>query len=163
MDFLFQIIVQYGLLGVFGAAIILNASVLLPLPFDILFVAIAGLRIYNPLLLGLVAGSGAAIGEMFAYAIGFYGSGLIEKMSKNQMHRIYDFKQKIQDLGTIFVFIGALIPFPFDLIGLAAGLVKFDWKRFFIAVLAGRSLRYILVAYALYLGLEALQGFFVPA
>ncbi|MBN1941652.1 MAG: VTT domain-containing protein [Candidatus Diapherotrites archaeon] len=161
MDFLVQFIIEYGLFGLFGAAVFLNASVLLPLPFDLIFVAVAGLGIYNPLLLGLAAGSGAAIGEMVGYALGFWGSKTIEKMSSGQMQRIYDFKQRIKDLGTIFVIIGAFIPFPFDLIGVAAGLVKFSWKRFLIGVWIGRTLRYVLVATAIFYGVEAIKGFFV--
>lgn len=160
-DLFLQIALQYGLIGVFAAAVLLNASVLLPLPFDILFIAVASLHIYNPVLLGIVAGIGAAIGEMVAYCLGFFGSKAIEKMTLLQVERITDFKKKIKGIGTIFIFIGALVPFPFDLIGIAAGLIKFDWKRFFIAVLLGRTIRHVLIAVAIYYGIEALSGFFI--
>jgi len=159
-DIFLQIALQYGLLGIFFVATALNASVLLPLPFDIIFIAIAGLRLFDPVLLGIAAGAGAALGEMAGYAAGYFGSRVIEKFSPVQMKMIFDFKKRIKDLGTVFVFLGALIPFPFDFIGIAAGLIKFDWKRFFIAVLCGRIIRYILIAVAIYYGLEAIQGFF---
>ena len=160
-DLLLQFALQYGLIGMFLTAIALNASVLLPLPFDVLFVAIAGLQIYNPFLLGIVAGLGAAIGELAGYSIGYFGSKAIEKATRAQMGRIEDFKKKIKDLGTIFIFIGALIPFPFDFIGIAAGLIKFDWKRFLIAVAAGRIIRHVLIAVAIYYGLKAIKIVFV--
>jgi membrane protein YqaA with SNARE-associated domain len=160
-DLLFQFVLNYGLIGVFLAAIALNASVLLPLPFDIIFVAIASLQIYNPLLLGIVAGIGAAIGEMTGYALGYFGSKTIEKMTHAQMGRINDFKNRIKNLGTIFIFLGALIPFPFDFIGIAAGLIKFDWKRFFLCVLLGRVIRHIIIACAIFYGLEAIKAVFL--
>lgn len=159
-ELFFQFITAYGLIGVFLTAIALNASVLLPLPFDIIFAIIAGLLIYNPVLLGIAAGFGAAIGEMTGYSIGYFGSKAIEKISRTQMGKIKEFKAKIENLGTVFIFIGALIPFPFDFVGISAGLIKFDWKKFFIAVLCGRTLRYILLATAIYYGMEAIKGFF---
>lgn len=160
-DLILQFVLNYGLIGVFLAAIALNASVLLPLPFDVLFVFIAGLQIYNPLFLGIIAGIGTALGEMAGYAVGYFGSKAIEKATKNQMNRINDFKKRIKDLGTIFIFLGALIPFPFDFIGIAAGLIKFSWKRFLAAAMAGRIIRHVLIAYAIFYGLEAIKAVFL--
>ncbi|MDD5163518.1 MAG: VTT domain-containing protein [Candidatus ainarchaeum sp.] len=160
-DLLVQFIMNYGLAGVFLAAIGLNASVLLPLPFDIIFVFIAGLRVFNPLFLGIAAGAGAAMGEMVGYATGYFGSKTIEKMTHAQTGKVNDFKNRIKNLGTIFIFIGALIPFPFDFIGIAAGLIKFDWKRFLAAAMLGRIIRHVLIAYAIFYGLEAIQAVFL--
>ena len=48
----------------------------------------------------------------------------------------------------IFIFIGALAPFPFDLLGLAAGLLKYDMKKFFIAMALGKILRFGIIFYS---------------
>ncbi|MCR4369380.1 MAG: VTT domain-containing protein, partial [archaeon] len=63
--------------------------------------------------------------------------------------------------GMIFVFFGAMTPFPFDIIGIAAGLVKYDPKKFFVAALLGKVTRYIILGVAGFYGLEILQNFFL--
>ncbi|MEM4257219.1 MAG: hypothetical protein QXD98_02555, partial [Candidatus Diapherotrites archaeon] len=61
-----QLASGYGLLGLFIASIIANATVLLPMPIDILFLALASQTnsITETIIIALVLGLGAGIGEM---------------------------------------------------------------------------------------------------
>jgi len=54
----------------------------------------------------------------------------------------------------------AFTPLPFDLIGIAAGLVKYSKKKFFLGCLIGKIPRYIILAYAGYFGITFLIHFF---
>ncbi|MEK6941846.1 MAG: VTT domain-containing protein, partial [archaeon] len=54
----------------------------------------------------------------------------------------------IQKYGTLLIFIGAMTPFPFDLIGIAAGLVRFDPKKLFLGAFCGKTIRYFVILLA---------------
>lgn len=156
---------SFGLPGLFVASIIANATILLPVPVDILVflfgkVDFYGLGLLSPLLMALVVGLGAAIGEMSGYVIGLFGVKSIEKMKREEIRQIVEKEREINKYGGFVVFFGALTPFPFDLIGVAAGLIKFDAKKFFIACSLGKILRYILIAYAGMFSIELLRTLF---
>ncbi|HLD85636.1 MAG TPA: DedA family protein, partial [archaeon] len=61
-EFLIALIQTFGYLGVFLAMLIVNASVFLPLPGFVIIVAAAAFL--NPLLVGVAAALGGAIGEL---------------------------------------------------------------------------------------------------
>ncbi len=152
----------YGLPGVFVAAIIANATIFLPLPMDIAIFAIAALSksLSFVIALGIVAGIGAAIGEMVAYFLGFLGITTAEKFMKKKIIGIEDIQLKLEDKGMPFIIAAAATPFPFDFVGIVAGLVRYNWAKFFFSVLIGRTIRYEIVAIAGFLGVETVKKFF---
>ena len=156
---------RFGLPGLFIASIIANATILLPVPIDIIVFLFGeadfyGFGILSPLLMALVVGFGAAIGEMSGYVIGFFGVKSVEKMKREEIKQIVEKEHETIKFGGIVVFLGALTPFPFDLIGIAAGIIKFNFKKFFIACFLGKLLRYMLIAYAGRWSLEFLTAYF---
>ncbi|VVB98858.1 SNARE associated Golgi protein [uncultured archaeon] len=152
----------YGLLGLFLASIIANATVLLPMPIDLLFLALSAetLTLPDVLVVAIVLGAGAAIGEMTAYITGTLGSKAIKSLGISEFGKIEEIKDRIGENGMYFIFFGALVPFPFDLIGIAAGIVRYDWKKFFIAALLGKTGRYLLIGIAGYFGFTAIKAIF---
>lgn len=154
---------RFGLLGFFVASIIANATIFLPVPIDVAVFLFGKIEFYalgllSPLLLGLVVGLGAAIGELSGYIIGLFGVKSIEKMKREEIKKIVEKEKEIHKYGVFVILIGAFTPFPFDLIGIAAGLIKFDPKKFFLACLIGKILRYVLIAYAGFYSIEFLRG-----
>jgi len=153
---------QYGLLGLFIASIVGNATVLFPMPIDFFVLLVATLA-QNPvqvLALGVVSGIGAAIGEMSAYLLGYLGIKGFERAKKRSVVSIDEIRERLQYRGMWVVFLGALTPFPFDIIGVAAGMIKYDPRRFFLAALAGKVIRYCLLAYAGFYGLQFIKAWF---
>jgi membrane protein YqaA with SNARE-associated domain len=155
-DFLDLIIKDFGLVGLLAGAIIANATIFLPLPLDavVLFIGaepeIIGLSsgIISIIIIALVAGFGATIGEMTAYIIGLMGIKTVEKAKHTEFRRLKEARKSLRKSGMVFVFVASLTPFPFDLVGIAAGLIKFDVKKFFVSALAGKIVRYFLIAFA---------------
>src|SRR3989338_2943734 len=84
-EFFIGLIQTFGYLGVFASMFIVNASVFLPLPGFVIIVAAAAFL--NPLLVGIAAALGGALGELTSYAIG-YGGGkaLDKKLKKNRWY-----------------------------------------------------------------------------
>lgn len=158
--FLQAIIQAYGLPGLFIASTIANASLFLPVPIDIFVFLLGGTNLFNPFLIAIAAALGAMIGEMVGYVVGLGGHRLIGRVAEDSLDKIEMFREKIKKSGMIFIATFAFIPFPFDLIGIAAGMIKYDWKRFMIAVLVGKFLRYTIIAFAGMYGLSFLAKIF---
>ncbi len=158
-EFVKGLVSGYGLFGLFVASIIANATVFLPMPIDLLFLGLSAqtLGLVDTLIVAVVLGAGAAIGEMTAYITGTLGAKAIKGLRVKEFGKLEQIREKIGEKGMWFIFIGALVPFPFDLIGISAGLVRYDWKKFFIAALLGKTGRYILIGLAGHLGLSALK------
>lgn len=142
----------YGYLGVFLLTMLASASIVLPSPA--LGVAILAGRSLNPWLVGTVAGVAAGLGEITGYMAGLGGSSVV--MRSRFYPRVAGW---VRRWGLLTIFVLAVIPGPmFDLAGIAAGTMRVPFRRFLVACLAGKVLRFIAVAWAGHL-LGGSEGF----
>jgi membrane protein YqaA with SNARE-associated domain len=157
-----HLVLNYGLIGLLLASIIANATLFLVVPIDLLIFLIAPIskEFFNPLIISIVAGLGAAIGELTSYILGLGGRKAIEKKFSKRLEHLNELKKRIKHSGMLFIFLGALTPFPFDLIGIVAGLIHYDLKKFFIASFAGKTTRYTIIAFTSIIGTEIALKFF---
>jgi membrane protein YqaA with SNARE-associated domain len=100
---------------------------------------------HNPILLGLSSGIGSTIGEFSSYVIGVASKKVIDDRYKRQL-RIT--RRLLEKHGMILIFIFALTPLPDDLLLVTFGIIDYDLKKAFTAMLAGKILMNIGVAYA---------------
>ena len=132
----------YGYPGIFLISILANATILLPAPGIAIVFAMGG--VFNPFMVGLAAGAGAAIGELSGYMAGFSGQAIAEHTKIYE--RIQDWMQKY---GMLTIFVLAAIPNPFfDLAGMAAGTLKMPLYKFLLACLLGKIIKMWIFAYA---------------
>jgi len=148
----------WGIVLLFLFTVFANASIIFPILVEPIVLVVAALapNIFLALLVGLVTGTAAAIGEMSGYIFGLLGIKTLQKMSKKRVEKIFEIGEKLADKGMPIIFMGSLTPFPFDLIGIAAGLIKYNPRKFFFAAWLGKILRYSLVAMLGFFGKEAL-------
>ncbi len=146
---------SYGYLGAFLISLIGNATVLLPgivLPIlsglGVILYPAAGL--VSPVMVGLAGGAGAAIGEIVGYMAGYGGRGIVEN---NKLYK--RLVEWVRRWGAIAIFIFALVPLFFDLVGLAAGVLRFPLWKFILLCWLGRTLLYVGIVVAVALGWEA--------
>ncbi|MFQ6121884.1 MAG: VTT domain-containing protein [Dehalococcoidales bacterium] len=133
----------YGYLGAFLISLIGNGSILLPglvLPIlsglGIVLYPVTGL--VGPAMTGLAGGAGAAIGEMVGYMAGYSGSGIVQN---SQLYkRLVNW---VRRWGTLAIFLFALVPLFFDLVGLAAGVLRFPLWKFILVCWVGRTILYV--------------------
>ncbi len=133
---------SYGYFGVFVINLVGAASILLPSPAAAS--VLGGGALLDDFLgvpawfwVGIVAGMGEAIGEFSGYAAGYGGRLMVE--DKPSFQRIKGWMEK---RGTVTMFLMSTIPNPlFDVAGLAAGAVRMPMRRFFVAVLTGKTLK----------------------
>ena len=151
---------NYGYLGAFLISLVLNASILLP---GIVLPILSGLGIFfysttgilGPIAVGLAGGAGAAIGEIVGYMAGFSGRGIVE--NRKLYERLTGW---VKRWGSIAIFIFSLVPLFFDLVGLAAGVLRFPLWKFILICWLGRTVLYVIFLVLAALGWKALLPYF---
>jgi membrane protein YqaA with SNARE-associated domain len=138
------LIPTYGYLGAFLVSFIGNASILLPIPSYLIIYA-AGTYL-DPFPLGAVAALGAALGEMVGYAVG-YGIEKETHVEKKFGKQYETGKNLFKKYGFWVIPFFAATPLPEDVLGLAAGVLKYPASRFFIGCLIGKLVMYWAIAY----------------
>ena len=133
---------NYAYWGAFLISLIGNATLILPgavLPI----LSTIGIVLYpatgpvGPIFVGLAGGIAAAIGETTGYMAGYSGRSIAEKS------KIYArIERWMRRWGAATIFILSLVPFFFDLVGIAAGVLRFPWWKFFLLCWLGRTLLY---------------------
>lgn len=131
-----------GYPGIFLVALIANATILLPAPGAALVAAVGA--IFNPLGVGMAAGTGGAIGELSGYLAGFSGQAVIERTD------VYaKIKPWVDKYGGWAILVLSAIPNPlFDVAGIAAGIAKMPFWTFFFFVWVGQIIKMTIFAYA---------------
>ncbi len=134
-----------GDLGYLGVAIIMlvnNATILLPAVGQAVLVASA--QVLNPWLLGVAGGIGGAFGELTGYVLGRSGHGAIAE--SRLYHRV---QQYMRWTGPV-LFVFALTPLPFDVVGILAGTMRYPIWRFLFWTAIGKVLQMVILAVASY-------------
>jgi len=136
---------RYGYLGAFLITLTFNATVVLPAGSILIVIALgAGAQsTQSAILIGLVGGAGATIGEITGYMAGYSGRVVMER--SKLYNRVVGWMKK---WGALTIFGLALAPLFFDLAGIAAGVLRFPLWKFLLACWLGRTLLYIGAALA---------------
>jgi uncharacterized membrane protein YdjX (TVP38/TMEM64 family) len=144
---------QYGYFGIFFVALLANATVFIPAPGVAIIYAMGA--VFNPLYVGLAAGTGGAIGELSGFLAGFSGQAIVEKT------HIYDrTKPWVEKYGGWAILVLSAIPNPFfDIAGFAAGIAKMRMRTFLFSVWVGQLIKMTLFAYAGRYSIEWIANF----
>jgi membrane protein DedA with SNARE-associated domain len=115
-------------------------------------VLFAAATILNPFMVGLAAAIGVSVGGLGGYFAGLLGRNVLLKenfmCSINEMLCNKNIGNWVKDKGPLVIGILALQPFlPFEVAGIVAGSLKMPIGKFFIATLAGSSIKYISLAF----------------
>jgi len=137
----FEELKHYGYPGAFLISLILNATVILPVGNFIILFTLGGL-LPLPVVVGLAGGAGAAIGEMTGYMAGYSGRAMVVKQGKTYAR----LEQRVRRWGALTIFVLSLVPLVFDLVGIAAGALRFPLWRFILFCWLGRTILYIIIA-----------------
>lgn len=141
--------------------VVANASVFIYIPYPLIIFIIAARPDIEPILLIILASIGAALGEIFAYILGFMGKKAIEDNKKYEQ-RVKSLKKMLERkprLIQFIVYLMALTPLPDDVILIPLGLIGYGFIRSFIPCFLGKlSLMIILVLGGKIFG-EVIVGF----
>ncbi len=155
LEFLETLVLTYGYAGAFLTGFLSSFTLFIPSPaFFVIF--LLGSKL-NPLLLGLSAGFGSAIGEMTSYFAG-YGVNIAAKKYRKKIGEIRKLFFRYKPPVVIFVF--SALPLPFDFVGILCGAIRYDKKKFFMATLIGKLIKFTFIAYAGFYGMSWIIDYF---
>ncbi|HNT24089.1 MAG TPA: VTT domain-containing protein [Anaerolineales bacterium] len=131
----------YGYPGIFLLAFLSYATVFLPAPGVAVIFTMGA--VFNPLAVALVAGAGAALGEVVGYMAGFSTQVVTERTAIYQ--RLVEWMKRN---GPVTIFLLSAIPNPFfDLAGVAAGALRTPVPHFLFWCWLGETVKMIFFAY----------------
>lgn len=144
---------RFGYAGIFLIALMANATVLLPAPGVAIIYAMGA--VFNPLWVGIAAGTGGALGELSGFLAGFSGQAVVERTN------IYNrFKPWVDKYGGWAILVLSAIPNPFfDIAGIAAGIAKMPIQTFLIFTWIGQIIKMTLFAVAGHYSLEWIANY----
>ncbi len=138
-------ITSFGYLGLFVISIIGTATILFPFPVDAIIFASGGFL--NPILSGIIAGVGSAIGELTSYYMGRAGRKVVS-IKRKKKKEFSKAEKLFHKYGFWAIPIFAFTPLPMDIIGLVCGGIKYNVKKFFIGSLIGKIPRTLILTIA---------------
>ncbi|MFH1400237.1 MAG: YqaA family protein [Nanoarchaeota archaeon] len=145
----------FGPLGSWGLFILaFMESSFFPIPPDLLLIILTLERPDLWLWLVGVCTLGSVLGGMFGYGIGKVGEEvLLRKFVKEKsIERVHKLFEKYEAWA---IFIAGFTPIPYKVFTIAAGVFFVNFKRFIIASVFGRGLRFLIVgALVAYFGQE---------
>ena len=145
-------------LGIMALSFFGSATIVLPVIPAVIIVFGAG-ALLNPWLVGIAAGVGAALGELVGYALGRGGNYAAKSKQKKYLQKAERLMEKYRAVVVIFAF--AVTPLPFDVVGILCGVTKYDIKKFMVATVAGKVVKFTLIALAAFYGIEWLSATFL--
>lgn len=135
---------SFSYLGVFVAAIIVSSSIFFPLPGPLVILFATAMKL-NPFLVSIAASAGSMIGELTGYYTGLIGSEVAEKTIRKYKKIEKFIRRYFKKYASPIILIAALLPFPFDIIGIIAGATRYNVIKFLIIGFIGKFFKtYIL-------------------
>ncbi len=107
------------------------------------------------MLVGLLGGIAAAIGETTGYIAGYSGREIV---ARGKMYGRVE--RRVKRWGAIAILLFSMVPFVFDLVGIAAGILRFPFWRFMLFCGLGRIVLYVVFVTLAALGWRAILPFF---
>jgi len=136
--------IKYGLLGLFINGMF---SSFIPIPTEVTTSALL-LGGKNELDVFLVLNIGSIIGGFIAYYIG-YNANLLRKLRKRPEKR-YE-KKSISLMNrygwTVIIFFSPWMPVIGDVASIVAGSQKFDFKKYTVAMIAGKTIKSLAIVF----------------
>jgi uncharacterized membrane protein YdjX (TVP38/TMEM64 family) len=132
----------FGYPGVFLIVLISYATILVPVPGLAIVFGLGG--VLHPFGVALAAALGGAVGELSGYLAGYSGRAVIENWQRYEK-----ITAGVKKFGGPAILVLAAIPNPFfDMVGVAAGVLKMPIHKFFLWVLPGQMIKMLYIAYA---------------
>ena len=140
----FQMINSLGYIVVFAFGVLSSLEFFIPFPQGIIIFTLGS--VFNPVLLAFTYVLGSMVGVSIKYILGLGGKELLEKKYSKEINKT---KRMFEKHGPfLWIFIASLTPIPDDIISIFCGIIKYDFKKYFLATFLGRFLLNLLVAVA---------------
>ena len=145
-----------GAYGLFVLAFI--ESSFFPVPPDLVLIALSLAEPSLALYFALICTIGSVLGAMFGYGIGYYGGKpiLIKLFSESKVNKVHKLFQKYEAWA---IFIAGFTPIPYKVFTIAGGAFYVNFKKFVIASVFSRGLRFFIEAVLIIYFGDVIVGF----
>ncbi len=124
-------------------------SLILPIPPDPLLIAMSVLKPYMAIYFSLIATFASVAGAFVGHWLGKkYGRLLLRKFVSED--KILIGEKLFDKYGVWAILLAATTPIPYKVFAILAGVLRLDLKRFLIASIIGRGIRYLSLGVLLY-------------
>jgi membrane protein YqaA with SNARE-associated domain len=155
---IYSLLIGLGYTGAFISGLIGTSSLMISIlpPQVVVFVLSEPSLGFNPLLIGIVAGIGAGVGQYAHYYIGEGGRYIIPK---RYVEKIDEWRPRVERYGALLIFLFAATPLsPDDLVWIPLGMMKYPKKKALAASIAGKVLMLVAFAYAGHFGMHMIRS-----
>ena len=140
------IFVKYGLIGLFLNGL-LSSVVPIPTEFATSALLLAG---HSKLEVASVLTISSVIGGFVAYYIGLGGNKFLHKLHKKPKKEHEESGNKfLTKYGWLGIFFCSWIPILGDVLPIVAGAKKYDFRKFAVAMAAGKTVKVFAIVYVL--------------
>lgn len=141
--------IQWGYLGLFVASFL--AATILPIASEAIFMLM--LLHFNPWICLVVAGTGNTLGGILNYGIGYTGkTEWLEKLNISH-ERVVRWETQVKRYG-IWMALLSWLPIIGDVLAVALGFFKANWKGSFLFMGIGKFVRYAVLLLIFWYGKE---------
>ena len=147
---------KYGYFGIFIISLVSSLNPFVPIPYFVLLFTFG--PVLNPFLLAIVAALGASIGKTLSYVIGLGGKEILEKRFNKQIKKLKKSFEKYKP--EVWVFLIGLTPIIDDPVIILCGIIKYDFKKFFIALFLGKLILSLILTLAGYYSINWVLNYF---
>lgn len=145
LDSLMHQLVRWGLLGIFAGALLANSSVIICVPYTLIVITVA-LVWGNVLILSLVSGLGAGLGQLFSYSVMLQLANKLKALPDSAVYRwICRTLSSHPRKAPMLVFAGLLSFLPDEVVVTPMALAKYPLRKMVIPVIAGKILHTLAV------------------
>jgi membrane protein YqaA with SNARE-associated domain len=131
-------------LGAFVISTFGHFTIFLPVPYALAVFLVGAQPYIEPILLAVICGIGAGIGEIVAYLIGYGGRKFIEKKYEKNLNSV---KAIIERYGFWAILLFAATPLPDDTLLIPLGVLRYNLLKAFLACTLGKILLCGILAY----------------
>jgi len=147
-----------GYPGLFAICFLGNATVLVPFPYFVTTFVFGGLRdsvslqfVFDPIVVGLISGIGATLGDMTGYAIGYIGGHYVQDSQREAFLNILAAHPRWTPAVIWFL---AVTPLPDDIVVVPLGAARYSWWRVIIPQCIGKTMFLTAIAWSGRMGLQ---------
>jgi len=158
LTFLLKLVSDLGYVGALLAGLLGSSSFFISFFPSYIVIALLGATL-NPLIVGLLGGVGAGVGQFLHYYIGLGGRYLMPEKWKG---RLDVWRKKIDKYGVLLIFAFAATPLtPDDIIWIALGAIRYPKLKALMAAVSGKVVLNLIYAHVGYFGLGYLTELFL--
>ena len=139
-----SVFAKYGLIGLFLNGLL---SSIIPIPTEL---TISGLILAgeSKLLVFIILTISSILGGFIAYYIGYSGNKFIRRLHKSPSKRSQDRSLLLlEKYGWIILFFSPWIPIMGDFIPIIAGVKKYNFELFSIAIVLGKAVKALAIVF----------------